>query len=101
MSLEQPLLPEKFHWPNLKSTLEDWFFRFLRIQALSPCGAIVAFAGDTPPEGWIVYDDTEYLTETYPALSRLIGVESSPGNFQPTPTPPSAPPVGQIWIIKV
>jgi microcystin-dependent protein len=36
-------------------------------------GIVQAFAGPSPPAGWLVCDGTSYLTSTYPALFNAIG----------------------------
>lgn len=101
MSLEVPRFDTDFNWWNLKSTLEGWFFRFQNIQSLVPAGAIIEYAGATPPPGWLEADGEEYPTEQYPELAKVIGVESSPGNFEVPDASSDPPTVGAIWIIKV
>ena len=41
--------------------------------ALNPTGSIVAYAGASAPNGWLVCDGTAFSSVTYPALYALLG----------------------------
>lgn len=104
MSPEPPRLPDKFDWWDVRSTLEDWFFRVFRAQSAVPAGTIVAFGIATAPEGWVLCDGTEYEQTKYSELYLIIRQDygGNPGTFM---VPDSAslgwPNVGAAWIIKV
>lgn len=38
-----------------------------------PSGAIMPFAGPTPPSGWLLCDGAVYLNSVYPALASALG----------------------------
>lgn len=43
------------------------------VAVLIPAGVIVAWAGSSAPDGWLICDGTEVLKATYPALSTVCG----------------------------
>lgn len=47
-------------------------------------GAVIGFAGVTPPQGWLLCDGTEYNSQDYPELFAAIGVAhgGSGGTFR-------------------
>lgn len=74
------------------SGLDDEFARFLRTPQFSsivesvypslspsttvtavPVGAVLPYAGDTAPDGWLMCDGSTFDTRLYPELSRVIG----------------------------
>lgn len=99
MSLDIPELPGVFEWRKVKEVLLDWFYSYQNAQNTVPAGAMVVFVGTTPPDGWLEADGAEYPQNKFPDLYKVIGVESTPGNFE-VPNA-GAPPTGSIWIIKV
>lgn len=99
--LSPPEFPSEFDWPVLRASLEDYFFRLQNVQAFVPSGAIIEYAGASPPDGWVEADGTEYPQNKFPELYKVIGVESTPGNFEVPDATATPPTVGQIWIIKV
>lgn len=100
MSIEVPFFPFEFNWQLVKGVLDEWFSRLLRSGDLNPTGAIVEFAGTEAPEGWLECNGAEYEIDRFPNLAAIIGVESSPGNFEVPDATATPPTVGQIWIIK-
>lgn len=56
------------------------------IDALVPPGAVIAFAGTTPPDGWLVCDGSILDRDDYPALFAAIGTThgegGEPGTFR-------------------
>lgn len=51
---------------------------------LVPTGTVVAFAGTTPPSGWLKCDGTAVSRTTYSALFAAIGVAHGAGNLTTT-----------------
>lgn len=100
MALEPPNLPDQFTWPILRSILEEWFFRFFRLQSLNETGHVILFRGTAAPVGWLLCNGTEYKQVDYPALFKIIGAESTPGNFAVPNATGAVPATGLIWIIK-
>ncbi len=47
-------------------------------------GALMAFAGDTPPDGWLVCDGSEINREDYTDLFAVIGTKYGSGNGSTT-----------------
>ena len=47
---------------------------------LAPPGSIVAFAGTTPPDGWLLCDGAEVSRETYKALFDVVGITYGEGD---------------------
>ena len=43
------------------------------LTVVTPAGVIAAFAGKTPPVGWLMCDGREYDRRTYPALAEVFG----------------------------
>lgn len=105
MSLEIPELPFKFEWDRVKEVLLDWFYKYQKAQNTVPTGTVAAFAGTTIPDGWLECDGTEYPQNAYPELYKILGAESSPGNFR-VPVSLLGAPVESaagdaVWMIKV
>ena len=45
---------------------------------VSPAGSIVAFAGETPPSGWLLCDGRQYSSLTYPELYDVVREKYAP-----------------------
>ena len=63
----------------------------IRLEALSPPGAIIDYCGITEPPGWLFCDGRSLLQSAYPALYANIGQYWGPGN---------APAIKDIWGIE-
>jgi len=50
---------------------------------VSPVGSVIAFAGSTAPDGWLLCDGSNYSSANYPDLYAVIGTSfgSTGGNF--------------------
>lgn len=99
MSLEPPEVPDKFNWPELRTSLLEWFFRFQRGQFLVPPGTVAAFATSSLPEGWVVTDGTDYVFDKFPNLYKVLGQNGAAPGFMRVPNIP-ADSYG-TWMIKV
>jgi hypothetical protein len=51
---------------------------------LQPAGTVLAYAGDTPPAGWLLCDGSEVRRTTYPGLFQAIGIRHGQGDGQTT-----------------
>ena len=77
------------------SGLDDEFARFMRTPQFSsivestypalspsnvttavPVGAVLPYAGNTAPDGWLMCDGSAFDTRLYPELSRVIGANT-------------------------
>ena len=99
MSLEPPEFQDKFNWWNLRQTLDEWFFRFLRSQTLVPPGTMAFFPVVTPPEGWVECDGTDYEEGKFPNLFKVLGPNGAAAGFMRVPNEVAA--IGAIAMIKV
>ena len=52
--------------------------------AAVPVGAILPYAGSTPPEGWLVCDGAEVVRADYPGLFAVLGETYGAGDGQDT-----------------
>ncbi len=50
-----------------------------QLETLVPPGTVIAFAGDTPPEGWLPCDGSSVSRADYPALFAAIGTTHGEG----------------------
>jgi microcystin-dependent protein len=50
---------------------------------VSPVGSVIAFAGSTAPDGWLLCDGSNYSSANFPDLHAVIGTSfgSTGGNF--------------------
>ncbi len=53
-------------------------------ESLSPVGTIVAYAGNTPPPGWLMCDGQTVSRSTYSALFSVVGTRFGHGNNSST-----------------
>lgn len=64
--------------PKFDGDVEDWIRRITAFleqreeEDRTPVGTIIAYASDAVPEGYLLCDGDEYLTEDYPALAKFL-----------------------------
>jgi hypothetical protein len=100
---------QKFPLPETdKEPITEWARRLFRVlerafEEINPTvdtGISVLWPEGIPlPDGYVLEDGAEYKVATYPGLARLLGTDTTPGNFE-VPDLTGEAPAGVVYIIK-